>query len=416
MSPPIILLTIDALNEEQFDSQRFPKSQEYFADFAAFENAYSHGVATPFAFPGIITGELAANNGELSAESETIAELLRSHRSAAFSNNPHLIPSKGYKRGFDSFHHAAPPDNKGAEVLIDRIKRFGRRLPISDQLYRLKTTLGENLVKGGLASPPYSNAKDVAKFVVRQFEQAKSEFVWGHFMDPHFPFNPDAMVSDSTQIPDSEEINWVEDNFINNSGTVNFSLIKTLYDINVRYMDEHFHNLFSQLDQLGIYEDAMIVVTADHGELFGEHGRTAHPWDSDPYDELIQVPLLVKYPNNRNSGRSYQHIVSHQNIGATILKELSYTNSDWGRSLRDTSQRYPISVSNAAVRITGPEGYIIKRRGGNTKKYHTVTSEMEDGIEDVEFPEIPHLSGEIEGLEERDTQDMEQRLKDLGYK
>ena len=44
------------------------------------------------------------------------------------------------------------------------------------------------------------------------------------------------------------------------------------------------------------YDDALIVLVGDHGELFGEHGYMFHPMGSDPYNELIRTPLLVKDP------------------------------------------------------------------------------------------------------------------------
>jgi arylsulfatase A-like enzyme len=416
METPIILLTIDALRNDFFDSKRFPQSYEYFEDFSVFENAYSHGVATPFSFPGIISGEIAKEKGGIQTSSKTIAESLTSHESSGFSNNPHLISSKGYDRGFDDFHHAAPPDKGGTKVLIDRVKRIGRNLPISDQLYDLKVAMENMLAEDGLPSPAYSDAKTVKEFVIRQYDQVQDKFVWAHFMDPHFPFDPNAVLPNSVPLPDKNEIKENQDNFIDNIGDVEFSLAKTLYEANVRYLDNHLSDLFHELRNIGIYQKSLIIVTSDHGELFGEHGRTAHPWDSKPYDELIQVPLLVKYPNNQPA-ENIEHIVSHMDIGATILKEESPEHyASWGTPLQFPKQRYPVSVSNSASRITGPRGHIIKERGRDPVRYGTVTPDMEDDIKAIGMPQIPHLSGEVDGVNETDTDEIKRRLENLGYK
>ncbi len=66
------------------------------------------------------------------------------------------------------------------------------------------------------------------------------------------------------------------------------------YDAEIRYMDHHLGRLFDGLRTLGLYEDAWIIVTADHGELLGEHGELGH--GDTPWQEVVHVPLIVKAP------------------------------------------------------------------------------------------------------------------------
>ncbi len=71
------------------------------------------------------------------------------------------------------------------------------------------------------------------------------------------------------------------------------------YDAEILYMDFHVGRLFDGLRKLGQFDDALIIVTADHGELIGEHNCFGHP--GLVYQEAIQVPLIVKAPGPRRS-------------------------------------------------------------------------------------------------------------------
>lgn len=67
-----------------------------------------------------------------------------------------------------------------------------------------------------------------------------------------------------------------------------------LYDAEIRYTDDQIGLLLNELRQAGLYDSSWIVVTADHGELLGEHGRTGHGLTLD--EVLVRVPLIVKPP------------------------------------------------------------------------------------------------------------------------
>ena len=66
------------------------------------------------------------------------------------------------------------------------------------------------------------------------------------------------------------------------------------YDAEIRFTDDQIGLLFFELRRLGLYDSSWIVVTADHGELFGEHDRSGHGITLD--QEIVHVPLIVKPP------------------------------------------------------------------------------------------------------------------------
>jgi arylsulfatase A-like enzyme len=59
-------------------------------------------------------------------------------------------------------------------------------------------------------------------------------------------------------------------------------------------MDAEIGKLLKELKKRGLYDNTLIIITADHGECFGEHGLLEHK--GSLYQELIRVPLVVKLP------------------------------------------------------------------------------------------------------------------------
>ena len=81
------------------------------------------------------------------------------------------------------------------------------------------------------------------------------------------------------------------------------SQMKTLIDLygcGIRYTDQALGDLFYRLKRKRIYDDSLIIVTADHGEEFREHGEFIH---SQTYDETIRVPLVIKFPKQEYAGK-----------------------------------------------------------------------------------------------------------------
>ncbi|NOY59403.1 MAG: sulfatase-like hydrolase/transferase [Calditrichaeota bacterium] len=95
------------------------------------------------------------------------------------------------------------------------------------------------------------------------------------------------------------------------------------YDCRITYLDHHIGQLFTKLKELNLYDNAIIVVVADHGELFGEHGSYGHV--TDLYNELINVPLIVKYPNYLNKQGVENKYVQTVDIMPEILFTLEMT-------------------------------------------------------------------------------------------
>ncbi|MBU1879765.1 MAG: sulfatase-like hydrolase/transferase, partial [Chloroflexi bacterium] len=83
------------------------------------------------------------------------------------------------------------------------------------------------------------------------------------------------------------------------------------------YLDTHVGDLIAELKKKGLYDQALIVFTADHGEEFYEHQGWGH--GRTVYQEVIQVPLIVKYPGGWGAGTVDEHLVRSIDLAPTIL-------------------------------------------------------------------------------------------------
>jgi arylsulfatase A-like enzyme len=90
-----------------------------------------------------------------------------------------------------------------------------------------------------------------------------------------------------------------------------------LYDGEIRYTDEHLGRVIELLRRLGVLDDTLVVVTADHGEEFYEHGNKGH--HKTLYDESIRVPLVLRFPRRVPAGTTVDAQARLADVAPTIL-------------------------------------------------------------------------------------------------
>jgi len=89
------------------------------------------------------------------------------------------------------------------------------------------------------------------------------------------------------------------------------------YDAAIAFLDDELERLVGTLEARGVLDDTVVVVTSDHGELFGEHGLKGHA--NSLYMPLLRVPLLVRYPARVPGGVRVSRPVSLIDLPATLL-------------------------------------------------------------------------------------------------
>jgi arylsulfatase A-like enzyme len=416
----VLLLTVDSVRSDRLTEECFPRALSYLKmEFATFSNAYSQGNGTPFAFPAIITGYPVIKNGRFPDGSITIPSLFTG-QTTGFSNNGHLTYRRGYDQGFDSFHDQHPPDSASiAERLksITWLRESEVAAQVYDHIQEFAAAISGDDHQEEMLTTPGVSADDLTDYILRRVDSG-DEFIWGHYMDPHTPYAPDIAIDGPEVNRSPSELRRLNDYEYetNPHPPEELALQEKLYNANIRYFDREFARLLKELKTRSCYDDTLIILTADHGELFGEHGYMFHPGHIDPVDELLKIPLLVKYPGNESTGAKFDHLVQHGDIIATIADQLGVSSESVPENsirLRDTSKRYIISKSNVAIRVTEPDAVGIRRRDGSTEGLDTLSKKGNCLIENAEFPRVESMAGEAVGVEEAERR---RKLKQLGYK
>jgi arylsulfatase A-like enzyme len=95
--------------------------------------------------------------------------------------------------------------------------------------------------------------------------------------------------------------------------------IKALYEGEVRYTDQMFvKSVLETLKQNGLYSNTLVIVTSDHGEEFFDHESWLH--DHSLYNEGIRIPLIIKFPQARYSGKRLDALTRITDIVPTALE------------------------------------------------------------------------------------------------
>ncbi len=129
-------------------------------------------------------------------------------------------------------------------------------------------------------------------------------------------------------------------------------ILRATYDAGVEYVDQSLGEFFDGLRSAGLWDDLLVVVTADHGEEFGEHGGFSH---DSLYDEVLRVPLLVKWPGGDRGGFVNEVLSSSVDLAPTLLAHAGLPAEDLpGTHLHQRSGDQPVfSGTLARVVVDG---------------------------------------------------------------
>lgn len=153
-------------------------------------------------------------------------------------------------------------------------------------------------------------------------------FAFVHYMDSHLEYKPPVQwarrfVSDWEQAEsllkaDQWRLTWRHIAGLDILSEFELKTWRELYLAEVAYTDYHMGQLIDWLRETERLDDTLVVVTADHGENLGEHSLLNHQYCV--YDTLLQVPLVIRYPQLLASGQSVGHAVQTLDLFATMLE------------------------------------------------------------------------------------------------
>ena len=138
--------------------------------------------------------------------------------------------------------------------------------------------------------------------------------------------------------------------------------IDVLYDAAVWQADERLGSVIDVFKSRGLWDNTLMIVVADHGEELGDHGGWQH--DQSVYEELMHVPLIVRFPQGRFAGRRVSQAVSLVDVMPTIFDVLG--KPALAQGCRGTSLM-PL-IEGQAQR--NPDDMVITGMRINRKKYY----------------------------------------------
>lgn len=292
----VFIIAADTLRKDRIgaydgSSRCSPHIDTFSEDAVTFTQAYSTSSWTTPAFMSLATGlfpnrhNVNYGNVQLEEDIETLFEPLQKRFVTYCLNGDHLVSSDfGFHRGFDVY----------SENFDDAVANNASR-----QLF--------------------DKAKD---FVIN--EQCGRALFFLHTYQVHNPYNPEIELANEFYEQGFEQYRFDSLRFIKygrelfkKASAEEKNTIEKIYDAACFTFDYRFGEFISFLKEAGIYDDSMIMVLSDHGEEFMDHGAWEH--GHSLYNELINIPLIVKFPGNRDAGKRIHDVVSIVDLLPTVM-------------------------------------------------------------------------------------------------
>lgn len=344
-SPNLLLIVLDtvradALSLHGYARDTSPNLARLAREGVRFDQARSTAPWTLPSHASMFTGrwphELSVGvQRPLDDEFPTVAEALaaRGYATGGFVSNTHFCNARfGLGRGFHRYEDL--PENRAvglAEIL--RSSGVGRRLV--DALARAGVRL-----PGGFP-PKHAEVlnRDAIAWITDTARAGRPYFAFLNYFDAHHPYVvPAGERRHFGLTPEGPADHRVLRRFFDTPKTGysqrEFDLARDGYDDCIAYVDEQVGQLLADLRGRGLLENTVVVVTADHGEAWGEHQLFGH--GRSLYRAELHVPLIVVGPRDVPPGRVVGEPVSLRDLPATVLDLLGQGDGDEpfpGRSL-----------------------------------------------------------------------------------
>jgi arylsulfatase A-like enzyme len=270
----VIIVLLDAAGAKHFTTYGYqrettPNIAKISQEGVQFDHAYCQAVYTLASTTSMMTGldphrhQLYDRQNKLPESIETLAERFskNGYTTATFVANGNVSPNFGNTQGFQvvrEVHNEKGYTGWGADI-TNRFTEW------------LQTQKADN------------------KF-----------FVYLHYREPHGPFNPPKEFKHQFTDPNYDRFKEASDEMRRKLSTgevtpiqADYDFVTAAYDENLRYGDYEVGRLMQKLKDMKLYDRTIVIVTADHGEAFWEHGFQGH--NSQLYEESVHIPLIIKF-------------------------------------------------------------------------------------------------------------------------
>jgi arylsulfatase A-like enzyme len=181
----------------------------------------------------------------------------------------------------------------------------------------------------------------------------------------HMAYNPLYFYTDYPELTDAERDRVVD-----------------LYDGEIAYIDTKIGEIMTWLQQNRLFDNTLVILTADHGEHFGEHDHYSHV--ASLYQPIVHIPFLVKYPKECAATGTCEDLVQHTDIVPTVIDMLKIN--------------YPGDMKLPGRSLLPQNNRIV------SEKDRTVFAEWEGRVPDFVSARLQQSGGEGAGVLDRLTQ------------
>jgi len=396
--PNVVLIVVDTLRADHVfdadDSVATPRIDELARDGVAFPNAFSHASWTLPSHTALFSSRQPSQTGvllnaqrvpdDLPLLAEHLAE--RGYATEAVVSLCSLIPAgelirldRGFERFDDRMHRVmnqAEDAIGNARAAVERLAADPRPFFLfahfadphqpytahgtvarpadvflgDDKIGAVPNLAGFAPFRAKLALAPGENTLTVrapVSFTVRYVgaQTTDGERIEARFVDHSGATEREVVLVNDTDAPVDADLElWAWDDCDEPEA-------RRRYRLEVEYLDRYVGELLDDLRERGLYDDSLIVFTADHGEGLGEHGLLDHGLSC--FDEQIHVPLIVKPPagDPRRAGLadSARGLARHVDVAPTILHALDVPMlaGGTGSSLFEPAERVLLAETHA---------------------------------------------------------------------
>ncbi|MHC4234635.1 MAG: sulfatase [Planctomycetota bacterium] len=388
----VVIFLIDTLRADRLGAYGYPKATSPQMDALAtrgvvFEQCHA---AAPWTLPSVaslLTSTFPCEHGvlldrqKIGEALEPLAERLKraGYATASFYANGYAGPMTGLDRGYDKCQRSSATDGTLVGEWLDSL---------GDQPFFV-------YIHNIEPHNPY-NAPDR---LVRHFGKVSVETkkaVWQHYLQ----YRKLTRADYDAKWPIGTSDNTAEQDRVMQQIAELQEEVNVLYDAAIRQADEHVGSVVRALRQRGLLRETLFMILSDHGEELADHGGWQH--DQSVYEELVRVPLIVRFPEARFAGRRISEVVTLVDVLPTILDYLGrgdLASGSRGRSL------IPLIHGESLV---GPDELVGTSMRINRKKYYRPYQETRGdvnlvvrqanwkGIWNLEIPslELYDLSGD----------------------
>jgi arylsulfatase A-like enzyme len=326
-APNVVLIVVDALRSDHLSAYGYhrdtsPNIKRMADEGVRFDRAYAHGNRTAISMPALFTSMYPAFSGAfafqkymapLPDDRHTIAEMLRDrgYRTVGMMSNIYLKTAYGLGQGFD------------------RTEEFNE-VRFRFSVYRLLVFLGvmhkPTYARGG--SPSGTEVTDAALGWLRRLPEDGPYFLFVHYMDAHHEYRPprehELLFRSGSAIDpiDGDALFRETKQLIANPppialGENERQRLVDLYDACIHYADSEIGRLIGAVEERNGRE-TVVLVTADHGDEFMEHGSVYHV--NLVNEELLRVPLVVWQTGGGMGPRRVEGMSRHIDVLPTIAE------------------------------------------------------------------------------------------------